>query len=152
MSFQDFSKYKGDQLIVNSDRIVVNAKKESLFVLAKETIGFSVAGSFHVNVGSKGDTNKDHKYIINAPRIEFGLGTVQQPLQPIAKGDNTANMFNDILSALSSFSTAMQAAIGVGVGTVNMPAVSAASNKLLEDVTRIQKNVEKIKSSTTYSI
>lgn len=152
MSFTDFSKYSGEQLIVNADRVLVNAKKDSVFILAKESIGFSTAGSFHVNVGTKNNTSKDNKYIINSPRIELGLGTTQQSLQPIAKGDETAQIFNDLLTALSSFSTGMQAAIGVGVGTVDMPAVKMSSNKLLQDVTRIQKNVQKIKSQTTFSI
>ena len=150
MSFTDFNTYSGDQVILTSDRIVFNTKKDSIFFLSKDTIGFSAAGSFHINVG---DTNKtdDNVFIVNSPRIELGLAN-KGKLQPIAKGDETIKIFDQLLTALSSFSETMKGSVGIGVGTVDLPTIIAASSKLGLDVNNIRKNIDNIKSKTTFSI
>lgn len=143
MSFTDFNKYTGHQQIITSDRVIINAKEDAVFILAKETIGFSVGGSFHVNTGDE--------VIVNAPRIQLGLST-NGKLEPIAKGESTEQVMNDILSALSSFSSQLTSAQGVGAGIITLPTINAAAAKLTQDIARIKNKVEKIKSKVTYSI
>ena len=61
--------YQGRQVIINSDRLVFNAKNDSIFLFANETIGFSTNGSFHFDTSIL----PDNKFVINAPNIFLGL-------------------------------------------------------------------------------
>lgn len=151
MSFTDFNKFNSDQVILTSDRLVLNAKTDGIFVMANKTIGFSVGGSFHINVGSTDNKTVDNVFVINSPRIELGLSN-KGDLQPIAKGGETEDVLNQILTALSSFSTTLGGSVGVGVGVVDLPAIIAGSQKLGLDIKNIQKNVSKIKSEVTFSL
>lgn len=58
--------YLGNQLILNSDRVLLNSKNDSVLLFGKKAIGLS----------SNGTLNFDSrlKYIVNSPRIELGLG------------------------------------------------------------------------------
>src|SRR5690348_9436081 len=136
MSFIDFSTYSDHQQIINSDRIIVNAKKDSAFIIAKKTVGISANEELHVNVGDK--------VIVNAPEIQFGLSK-DGKLEPVTKADTTAEILNDILAALNSFSSQLASAAGMGAGVVSLPTINTAATKLSADVIRISKKVENIK-------
>jgi len=151
MSFIDFNKFNSNQVILSSDRLVLNAKNDGVYVMANKTIGFSTGGSFHINVGTKGNNTKDNVFILNSPRIELGLSS-KGDIQPIAKGQSTEDVLNQILTALSSFSSTLGGSVGVGVGVVDLPMIIAAAQKLGLDISNIQKNVRKIKSEVTFSL
>lgn len=151
MAFIDFSKYISDQLIFTADRILINAKEDSIFFISKESIGLSAKDSVHINVGSKNNSSSDNKLIINAPTIQLGLKS-KGDLQPIAKGDATAGIINEIAKSLSEFALQLETATGIGVGTINLVQINAAANKLSQDINRIKKDIDNIKSNVTYSI
>ena len=44
---QSPSTYQGNQVIINSDRLVFNAKTDCIFLFSDKVIGFSTNGSFH---------------------------------------------------------------------------------------------------------
>ena len=70
------STYIGNQVLINSDRLVFNAKKESILLYSDKVIGFSTNGSFHF------DTSPDpeSKFILKFG--EYGLPTVSNTSQP----------------------------------------------------------------------
>ena len=55
------NKYAGKQVIINSDRLLFNAKEDAILIIGNETVGISTNGTF--NVDSGGET------IINSPEI-----------------------------------------------------------------------------------
>ena len=58
--------YKGSQVIINSDRLLFNAKKESILLFSDKVIGFSTNGSFHFDTsGDKGES----KFVVNYHNI-----------------------------------------------------------------------------------
>ena len=61
--------YQGNQVIINTDRVVMQSKKDSILLFAKEHMSFSCNGSIHF------DTSSDDKsyFIINTPKIILGL-------------------------------------------------------------------------------
>ena len=61
--------FQGNQVIINSDRLVFNAKKDSILLYSDKAIGFSTKGNFHFDT----DNSEDTKFIINAPNIYLGL-------------------------------------------------------------------------------
>lgn len=151
MSFENINTYKGDSVTITSNRLIFNTNEDNIFLISKKDIVFSSYGEIHMNVGPKDYTKKDIKFILNAPKIEFGL-TSKGHLEPIAKGEKTEEIINSILSSLSTFTASLKTATGTGVGTINLLQVNAAADKLSADLKQIQKNVQKIKSETTFSI
>ena len=57
--------YQGKQVVINSDRLIFNAKDDSILLFSDKAIGFSTNGSFHFDTSD--DINS--KFIINAPNI-----------------------------------------------------------------------------------
>ncbi len=149
--FKDFNTYPGNQSIFNSDRIILNAKTDNIFLLSKDSICLSSGNSIHINVGDVNNKSDDYKFIINSPKIYLGLNTKGYS-EPIAKGESTENIFNKILKSLSEFSNQVQSATGTGVGVVNIIALNTAANKLSKDINNIYKQVSSIKSKTSYTI
>ena len=65
--------YQGNQVIINSDRLVFNAKKDSILLYSDKSIGFSANGNFHFGTKSEEDT----KFIVNSPNIYLGIGNLK---------------------------------------------------------------------------
>ena len=44
---KDPNIYQGNQVVINSDRLLFNAKSDSILLFSDKAIGFSTNGSFH---------------------------------------------------------------------------------------------------------
>lgn len=58
--------YNKDQIILNSGRLLLNAKEDAILLFAKEAISFSSTDSVHINC------NKVPGFIVYAPQIHLG--------------------------------------------------------------------------------
>jgi hypothetical protein len=145
--FIDFSAYNKHQVILTSDRLILNAKSDNLFLLAKKDIAMSMGGDLHINVGPK--DSKTAKMIVNAPIVQFGVGN---DLQGVAKADSAVQSLNDIVTELSNFMRALVPAKGlVSGGVATLPAINMAADAFLKKLPDIQKNLDNIKSSVTFT-
>ena len=61
--------YQGNQVLINSDRLIFNAKKDSILLYSDKVIGFSTNGSFHFDTSPESDS----KFVLNSPNIYLGL-------------------------------------------------------------------------------
>tara|TARA_A100001201_G_C4027623_1_gene182526 strand:+ start:326 stop:799 length:474 start_codon:yes stop_codon:yes gene_type:complete len=90
--------YQGNQVLINSDRLLFNAKTDSILLYSKEAIGFSTEGSFHF------DTSPDEgrsKFIVNSPNIYLGLEFDDTlPTQPAVLGDELGELLDGILELI----------------------------------------------------
>ena len=43
--------YQGNQVFINSDRLIFNARVDSILLYSEKAIGFSTNGSFHFDTG-----------------------------------------------------------------------------------------------------
>lgn len=129
MAFKDFNSYEKDTVILNSDRVILNSKDDSVFILSKKTVGTSAAESVHFDVGPIGSTDGKYIFIVNSPSVQLGLPE-NGINEPIAKADSVIAFIDDLINALNQFSTSISAATGVGVGVSKLPEISIASNLL----------------------
>ena len=91
--------YQGNQVIINTDRVVMQSKKDSVLVFAKEHMSFSCNGSIHF------DTSSDDKsyFIINTPKIILGLKKNNKlPTEPVLLGETTETWLKDLLAAIDA--------------------------------------------------
>jgi hypothetical protein len=130
--------YLGEQIIINSGRVILNSKDDSVFLFGKKAIGFSSAGTINFDV--------DEAVIINAPKIYLGIGAKE----PLVKGTQLTIMLDDILDALRVLSAQLSGTQDSnGVGITN---IITASDSLNKSVGRIKSRIKDIISDKNYTL
>ena len=81
--------YEGTQIILNSDRLHLNAKNDFIILNSKKSISLAAPGS--INVDTEG------AFIINANKIRLGIGN--QANHPLVKGDK----LQELLTSCATF-------------------------------------------------
>ena len=89
--------YQGKQVIINSDRLLFNAKDDAILLFSNKAIGFSTNGSIHFDTG---DTEKDCFFVINSPDIYLGLDGNEYPTEPGVLGDKNEEWLNKLITQL----------------------------------------------------
>ena len=107
--------YQGKQIVFNSDRILFNAKNDSVLVYADKSINLNSQGS--INFDSEG------LFVINSKsEIYLGLKGKEAPTEPALLGDKTGTYLKDILTLIQELTVFMASEFKV---TVPMVGVSA---------------------------
>jgi len=88
-SYKPVFPYRGKQIIIDSDRVMLNAKKDSVFILGDKAVGISTNGTFNIDSGDK--------TIINSPQIDLGLNAKH----PLIKGDEFLAIFQQFLLVIN---------------------------------------------------
>ena len=89
--------YQGKQVIINSDRLLFNAKDDSILLIADNT-----KGTINFDTGTNIENNK---FIINSPNIHLGLkisDNFAPPTEPGVLGDALEIILNDLIDYLYS--------------------------------------------------
>lgn len=87
---EEYSRYLGNQVILNADRLILNAKKEHTLISAKQGIGLmssDIALDAHTQVG------------IDAKKIYLGKKS-QEELEPVLLGNSTTEWLRDLVGTL----------------------------------------------------
>jgi hypothetical protein len=130
--------YLGEQIIINSGRVILNSKDDSVFLFSKKAIGFSSAGTINFDA--------DDSIIVNTPNIYLGLGATE----PLVKGTQLTIMLDDILDALRVLSAQLSGTQDSnGVGITN---IITASDSLSKSVGRIKNRIKDITSKQNYTL
>jgi len=130
--------YLGEQIIINSGRVILNSKDDSVFLFGKKAIGFSSAGTINFDA--------DESVIVSAPKIYLGLGAEE----PLVKGTQLTIMLEDILEALRVLSAQLDGTQDSnGVFLTN---IITASNSLSKSVSRIKSRLKDITSKQNYTL
>ena len=95
--------YQGNQVIINTDRVVMQSKKDSILMFAKDHISFSANKSIHFDtVGTPNEPDGCY-FIINSPKIILGLKQQNQlPTEPVLLGETTEVWLKDLLAAIDA--------------------------------------------------
>lgn len=139
-SYKPEFPYLGDHLILNSGRVTINSKDDSIMLFAKESISFSSAGTIHFN--------SDDNLIINSPKIYLGLETDINKPEPAIKGEKLFEALSFLAKALSTLGEGLSYATdsnGIGI-----PSVSVPGESLMTDSLELQNLIDKIRSEKTF--
>lgn len=89
--------YQGKQVIINSDRLVFNAKEDAILLSSDKAIGFNTNGSFHFDSSN----HEDNKFIVNTPNIYLGLkSNGNLPSEPALLGDKTEEWMEELIDLI----------------------------------------------------
>jgi hypothetical protein len=139
-SYKPEFPYLGDHLILNSGRVTINSKDDSIMLFAKESISFSSAGTIHFN--------SDDNLIINSPKIYLGLETDVNKPEPAIKGEKLFDALSFLAEALINLGEGLSYATdsnGIGI-----PSVSVSGESLMVDSLQLQNLLDKIRSEKTF--
>lgn len=119
------SEYKNPQIIVNSNRIILNSKEDEIILSSNKSI----------NLSSNEDVNLDTNKGVNINSKDISLGS-KQVKQPALLGDNTVNTLGTMIDALTPLITALSA----------LPGINAPASTALTALTAIRTSLDSIKS------
>jgi hypothetical protein len=119
MAYTPEFPYKGNQAIINSGRVLFNAKDDSVFFFAAKSIGLSSSGTINFD--------STDSCIINSPKIYLGLNAVE----PLVKGKRLELYLKDLNDSLSIVGTALSKAISGPAGSPLL-GLNAAGTDLLK--------------------
>ena len=140
------NQYSGKQAIVNSDRILINAKNDCALIFANKAIGLSSAGTLNFD--------SDSSCIINSPKIYLGLTpTNTLPTEPLLLGNQTGEWLKRLVDALIPLAKALaEKGLYVGSNEVVDLSVNYPSQNLQQELGNLNRIIEKLKSKTSYTV
>tara|TARA_Y100001973_G_C5068506_1_gene266350 strand:+ start:196 stop:663 length:468 start_codon:yes stop_codon:yes gene_type:complete len=140
--------YIGNQIILNSDRLLFNAKTDSILLYSDKVIGFSTNGNFHFDTSN----DKESSFIVNSPNIYLGLESDNTlPTQPAVLSDDLIESLEDICDAIRTVYSDMvfQISYITGVGgkpTGINPKNFKILNKRSKQLDKLIESLQNIKS------
>lgn len=106
---QKINKYKDNQIIITSDRLVFNSRKDHILFSSNKSINLNSAES--VNVDTK-------EHIIKASSIKLGGHEAEEPL---LLGNKSVNLLNNVLSELINLTTQLSSLTSLPSGVPFIP-------------------------------
>jgi hypothetical protein len=136
------SQYVHPQIIINSDRIIINAKTDSILMSSQQSISLSTIGSVNIDATS---------HYISSNDIKLGS---KNATQPVLLGDNTVEILIQLTEAIRSLASILQVQRDYPGGVLATSYNAIAGNILnqINDPTNgvlVQLNNNSLKSQTT---
>jgi hypothetical protein len=136
--------YKGNQIILSSERVTLNSKKDGVFLFGKATVGISSVGT--INLDSR------EKVLIDSPKIELG-NKAEQFGEPVPLGNSLQSVLSDMNDVLNLLSNAMSKANGTDDTStaLSLATIQVAGSTSMITIKNIQSRLQNILSQTTYT-
>ena len=135
------SQYTKPQVIINSDRLVFNAKTDSILLSAEKSIGLSSNSSLNFNTNN---------YIVDAGNIRLGSKNATEPL---VKGETLYKNLTQIVNALTTLVDVMEVQqLWPGGDPTPDGATSVTARATRDILNNVQKDLVNIKSKVSKTI
>jgi hypothetical protein len=136
--------YKSSQLILNSDRITLNSKKDEILLFAKTNIELNSDNVININAGRVAH--------INSPSIALGTNSDgTYPTEPALLGNKTYELFIEICGTLTTLAGFLStAAVSTNDGAISVTDCNLAGDQLFNDVSNLLDKLESITSNKVY--
>jgi hypothetical protein len=134
--------YTGRQILIDSGRVTLNAKDDSVFLIGREAVGLSTDGAVHINSG--GD------FLVNSNQIYFGLKTEESDHEPVILGNKLATALNNLAVALGSVGEDLEGAVDSQGGQIG--SVQRAGVQLLAAAEQLNEAIKLIRSDKTFTL
>ena len=134
--------YTGKQIIIDSGRVLLNAKEDSVFLLGREAIGLSTEGSIHLN-------SKENFYV-NSNQIYFGLKNEESNHEPLVLGFKLQQIINTLAVFLQDIGKDLKTA--KDSNNADLGEVQRAGERLIYLSNQIDKLTQTLLSEKTFTL
>ena len=140
------NNYNSSQLIFNSDRITLNAKKDEVLLFAKSNIELNSDNIININAGKVAH--------INSPSIALGTNTDgSYPTEPVLLGGKTHDLLLDLCNTLINLAGYLATAtVPTSEGAVCVTACNHGGEQLFNDVSNLIDRLSTITSEKVYTV
>ena len=144
--------YNQSQVILNSDRITLNAKKDEVLIYGTTNISLSSDNIININAG-----NYIHLHIDqNNPNSQILLGTNKNgtvPTEPVLLGGKTHDLLLEMLNAMTTLAGFLASAtVPTTEGAIAVVDCNMAGEQLLNDVSTLIDRLDTITSDKVYTV
>ena len=140
--------YAGAFSILNSDRIIMNARKENLFLAAKNHIHIGSGNTLTFSTSKNTLFNSTERFDINAPEIRLG-SIDDSTTQPLVLGDTLVEKITDLCSQLDKLINNITAiTVPTTQGPSGTPINSAAFTPIQQGIQNISQTIQDTLSIT----
>jgi hypothetical protein len=132
-------QYAGKQIIINSGRLVFNSTVDHILLSSKKSVNLNAVESVN----------------IDAPTVTLQSGKLylgsKNATEPLLLGNKTIATLNNLINNLSAFLQICSTIVSTAPGTPIVP-LNLAANQLSSQLKIIQSNLEKLKSTSNFTI
>ena len=133
------NQYTGKQIIINSGRLVFNSTVDHILLSSKKSVNLNAVESVN----------------IDAPTVTLQSGKLylgsKNATEPLLLGNKTIATLNNLINNLNAFLQICSTVVSTAPGTPIVP-LNLAANQLSSQLKIIQGNLEKLKSTSNFTI
>ena len=140
--------YNGPFSILNSDRIILNARKENMFLSAFQHVHIGSGNSMTFSTSKNTLFNSTERFDINAPEVRLG-SAVDEETQPIVLGDTLVEKLTDLCDQLDALiSNITSITVPTTQGPSGTPINAAAFQAQTQGISQIASALDEILSKS----
>ena len=138
--------YNSPQLIINSDRITLNAKKDEVLLFAKSNIELNSDNIININAGRVAH--------INSPTICLGTNKDgSYPTEPVLLGGKTHDLLLDLCNTLINLAGYLATAtVPTTEGAIPVTACNHGGEQLFNDISNLIDKLSTITAEKVYTV
>ena len=145
--------YQGKQIVLDSDRILFNAKRDSILLYSDKSVGINSVGSININTGNEESKNY---IILNSPNIFLGMGEEgsEPPNEPAVKGQELVKYLLEIIELIEDLKVWLTGTYNVTSqrpGDLSQPGDNKTTGLDIA-IKKLREDVKNIKSKTVYLV
>ena len=141
----NIGQYEGNQIILNSGRLVFNAKSDSVLVLANKSIQLSCNDTLGINA-------KQITLAVDIVYLGLSEGIEGTKIQPVVLGENLNFVLSDIAIFLQTLNIAFKTAVDSnGASIVSLQSIASDAETLSNDILNIV-NAKNLLSKTVKTV
>jgi hypothetical protein len=133
--------YFNAQVIINSDRIVINSKKDEVMIFAKTNIELNTKNIINLNA--------DERVHLNSNAVFLGPYTNVAP-QPVLLGYETIKLFQHLQETLTRLASYLSSVVSAPEGSPIL-GLTSAGRDLMGDMKKVCDLLEKIPSQKVFT-
>jgi hypothetical protein len=134
--------YFNAQTIINSDRVVINSKRNEVMIFAKTNV--------EINTKNIINLNADERVHLNSNIIFLGPYDKNNMLQPVLLGNETLNLFTHLQKTLTRLASYLSQAVSTSEGAP-MVTLNSAGKELFNDMKKVSDLLGKIASKKVFT-
>lgn len=141
-------EYNGAFSILNSDRIIINARKENLFLSALKHIHIGSGNALTFSTSKNTLFNSTERFDINAPEVRLG-SAVDEETQPIVLGDALVEKITDLCDQLDQLiGNITKITVTTTQGPSGTPINAAAFQSQTQGISQIASALDEVLSKS----